>query len=186
MTNINTNMQNNKDDDIKIPIDIEGIMNDIRCKIKAKKLAETMPSFKDIVQEKSSNEVINKEPDGENWDEFMELLHNMNTNYKVQYYTEFSGGKFSRFFGRIIRKIIKSVVYPITKKQTEYNAFTVRCMNTVRYFIENQRIINNEINNKNTLNSQKLLDEIANLKNENEELKNQIKDICNKMQRLLK
>ena len=140
-------MSINNEKNEKIPINVEDIMEDIRKQIKAEKLASEMPPFSSVNIVKSQpNNIPVKQETGENWEEFMDSLRDMNINYNIPYYWNFQTGKIKNFAKRVVRKLIKCVVYPILMKQVEYNTYVVRCMNTVRYFIENQRNINNILN----------------------------------------
>ena len=149
-------MSINNEKNEKIPINVEDIMEDIRKQIKAEKLASEMPPFSSV----------NIAASGENWEEFMDSLRDMNINYNIPYYWNFQTGKIKNFAKRVVRKLIKCVVYPILMKQVEYNTYVVRCMNTVRYFIENQRNINNNI----------LHEHIVPLREENNHIKAQFEE----------
>lgn len=134
----------------KIPVDVEKIMQEIRSKIQAEELAASMPAFSQVPVNGELPKVVSTVPaEGENWEEFMDSIRYMNTNYEIPYYWSFGSAGIKTFAKRVVRKLAKCIIPPILAKQGQFNACVVRCMNTVRYFIEGQRCINDQLREEN-------------------------------------
>ncbi len=123
----------------KTPIDVEKIMAEIR---------------REIPQEE------------EHWDEFAESFLYMNNNYIIPCESNLGPSNFKTFVKRVVRKLTRSIIVPIVSLQNQFNASVVRCVNTSRIFMENQRQTNDI------------------LKAENNQLKNLIEKQNDKMQEL--
>lgn len=132
-----------------VNVNVEEIMKEIRSKIQAEELAANMPSFSQIPINGENGGVSAGTAEGENWEEFMESLRYMNVNYSVPYYWDLGPKGIKTFVKRVVRKLIKCIVMPIVERQGQINACVVRCMNTVRYFIEGQRRINDKLREDN-------------------------------------
>ena len=130
----------------KIHVDVEGIMGEIRAKIKAEELADTMPSFSSVPMDGA----VQPQPENEeNWPLFLESLGYINCNYEIPYYWSFGPAGLKTLAKRVVRKLAKCIISPILAKQGQFNVCVVRCMNTARYFIEGQRRINDQLREEN-------------------------------------
>ena len=119
-------------------VDIEKIMQEIREQVRAQGIKEDIPRFDDIPIDDS-----NVDGNGQNdWEIFMHSLRYMNQGYDIPYYWELGPKHVKTFVKRLIRKVLKFLIPPIVERQNTFNAHTVRCLNTTRYFMEDQRVYN--------------------------------------------
>lgn len=123
----------------RTPIDVEKIMAEIRSEIP---------------------------PEEEHWDEFTESFQYMNNNYMIPSESSLGSLNIKNFFKRVVRKLTRFIITPIVSMQNQFNASVVRCVNTSRIFMENQRQTNDI------------------LKSENNQLKNLIEKQNDKIQEL--
>ena len=107
----------------RTPIDVEKIMAEIRSEIP---------------------------PEEEHWDEFMESFQYMNNNYMIPSESNLGPSNVKTFFKRVVRKLIRSIITPIVYMQNQFNASTVRCVNTTRIFMENQKQTNDILKAENS------------------------------------
>ena len=135
----------------KIHVDVEGIMNEIRTKIRAEELAAAMPPFSSVPMDgQIPPQPVQPQPENEeNWPLFLESLGYMNHNYEIPYYWSFGPAGLKTFVKRVVRKLAKCIIPPILAKQGQFNVCVVRCMNTARHFMEGQRRINDQLREEN-------------------------------------
>lgn len=167
-------------------INIEDIMAAIRAEIKEKGYTSDMLSFNDIV-------VDTIEINIEKFDKvkFNEELYAMNTLWNVQpdHPLNTAGGFKSRitiFIKKIIRKMIRFYVEPITMDQDTFNATIVRSFNLINCYIAEQAShpqgkIGKEEEMIKNLSKQniKLREEIRELQEEQEALKKDLFELKN-------
>lgn len=123
-------------------VDIEAIMRDIRAQIAAEGIKEQIPAFSSVA--------INRPADCpqsgvDGWGQFMQSLRYINESYEIPYYWELGSANPKTFIKRLIRKLLKFLLAPIVARQNEFNAHTVRCLNSMRYFMEEQRKENQRV-----------------------------------------
>lgn len=99
----------------KIPVDVEKIMTEIRSEIP---------------------------PEEEHWDEFLESFQYIKNNYMIPSESNLGPSNIKTFVKRVVRKLTRSIIVPIVNMQNQFNANTVRCVNTERIFMENQQRTN--------------------------------------------
>ena len=126
----------------QLQINVEDIMREIRRSVNMEDDLASMPRFADIPL-RTAEEVLPEEPvaiptnmsgtenSRVNWDDMQESLRYVNGNYTIQYYWPFTGGRIKVFLKRVVRKLAKCLLLPIVVKQTEMNAFLVRCVNSL-------------------------------------------------------
>ena len=107
----------------KNPIDVEKIMAEIRSEIP---------------------------PEEEHWDEFLESFQYMNNNYMISSESNLGPSNIKTFVKRVVRKLTRSIIAPIVNMQNQFNANTVRCVNTERIFMENQQRANDILKAENS------------------------------------
>lgn len=120
---------------------IEDIMREIRQEIKDKNLTADMLSFEDIPYKKALD--VSSEDSGEMDSAVMYL----NSHFNVQPYKELTGNAFVVFIKKVIRKLTKFYVEPVVFEQNQFNANTVKVINSLN-------------NNKNNTDTQELLRKI--------------------------
>lgn len=123
-------------------VDIEEIMREIRAQIQAEGPKEQVPPFHAPVAGQNTEKLQSSSDD---WEEFMQNLRYVNLNYDIPYYWSFGPAGFKTFAKRVVRKLLKCLIPPILARQNEFNAHTVRCLNTMRYFMEEQRAENQKM-----------------------------------------
>lgn len=118
-----------------IEVNVEEIMKDIRKKIQMEEDANVLPPFESIPI-RSGGVPENTSCDGMDGALFLHSLDYINSNYEVPYYNFLGSNSIKVFVKRVIRKLIKCVVFPILFNQNQLNAHIVRCLNQLRYFVE--------------------------------------------------
>lgn len=63
----------------------------------------------------------------------------LNQSWEICAYRPLSGNPIKVFFKRVLRKLIKFYIEPITRDETDFNSFTVRSMNSVAAYIAEQQ-----------------------------------------------
>ena len=100
-------------------INIEEIMADIKREIKEQGLTGDMLSFEDVPYKKTPQA----------GGSVKEALDFLNSNYNVQPYKELKGNPLKVFFKKVIRKLTKFYVEPITEEQNGINSGIVTALN---------------------------------------------------------
>lgn len=125
-------------------INIEKIMEEIRQEIKDRGFIESTLRFDDIPLSYSD---MGTDSEEFNRDEFQKSLDYINLNWDVPYYFNIGTNKIIVFVKRIIRKLVKFLVWPINQKQNEMNANFVRSINQIRNYIDNEASTKNQVDN---------------------------------------
>lgn len=146
-------------------LNVEKIMEEIRSEIKEKGYTNDMLSFSDI---KPDDPGI----DAERFEkrQFDEELFHINTLWNVNPNREIIKkpglkGKCVTLFKKLIRKCIRFYLADIVQEQVNFNAVSVRLFNMVNLYMEENL---------------KLSEDINRLKDEQEALKNQLHQLCDK------
>lgn len=118
-----------------ITVNVEEIMKEIRRKIAMEEEAREVPTF-DSIPIRGEEAKLAKSQENLDWPIFLNSLKYINLNYDIPYYWSFGPNSFKTFCKRVVRKIVKCIILPILSKQNQINAYTVRCINQLRYFAE--------------------------------------------------
>lgn len=113
-------------------INVEKIMQEIREDIARKGYKEEDLSFQDIPIKEQGTMPI----DEFNIDMLERTLHNANMNTGVDYYRPFEGNALKRFVKKLVRKIMKPVVYHLFVSQESYNSNTIQTVNQMYLYIQ--------------------------------------------------
>ena len=114
-----------------IPIDVQKIVKEIQEEIKEKGLTDDLPKFQSLAPG-SSMTVFDK-------DFFTESLYKMNSGYKIAAYRHLNGTKIMILIKRVLRKLMKFYIEPITYDVSNFNTYTVQTMNQVGAYINTQK-----------------------------------------------
>lgn len=125
-------------------LNIEDIMAEIRQEIKDKGFTSDMLSFEDISYPKVDTLNLNISMQS---DEISNSLVYMNTHYQIQPYKSIYGNPVKTFIKKVLRKSIKFYIEPIVLEQNEFNAHTIRVLNSIRETFLEQDNKNNEVEN---------------------------------------
>lgn len=146
-------------------LNIEKIMEEIRKEIKEKGYTNDMLSFSEVTWEDTG---INAERfDWVKYNEELFLLNatwNVNPNREIQNKPGIKG-KCITLFKHFVRKCIRFYLSSIVQDQVSFNATTVRLINMLTLFVNENMILS---------------DEIDSLREEQELLKKQIRQLCDK------
>lgn len=128
-------------------VDVEEIMRGIRREIQMEEEARTLPKFEDIpfrgAAPQSAPTYVGTQVD---WRVFLESLDYVNRNYDIPYYWSFGPNRSVKvFLKRVVRKLVKCIIPPILAKQNEMGARFVRCLNQLRWFVEETNAKNAEL-----------------------------------------
>lgn len=123
-------------------VDIEAIMREIRAQIAAEGIKEQIPAFSPVTIDRPAD-CAQGGVDG--WEQFMQSLRYVNESYEIPYYWELGSANLKTFIKRLIRKLLKFLLAPIVVRQNEFNAHMVRCLNSMRYFMEEQQAKNQKV-----------------------------------------
>ena len=72
----------------------------------------------------------------------------MNRRWEIRAYRPLLGDRIKLFIKRVIRKLTKFYVEPITTDITEYNSYTVRSINAICAYIDEQQKQNEKLSSK--------------------------------------
>lgn len=108
---------------------IDDIMQQIKNEIKEKNLTSDMLSFDDVPYKTA--EEMNLADKNILQDTEPASIY-VNSHYYIQPYKELSGNPFAVFVKKVIRKLTKFYVEPITFEQNEFNVNVVRLINSLR------------------------------------------------------
>lgn len=146
-------------------INVEKIMEEIRSEIKTKGYISDILSFGDVTIEDPGN--VSEKFDRESFNAELFNLNsnwNVNPNREVEWRPGFKG-KCVMLFKKFIRKCIRFYLTPIVFEQDLFNATTVRLLNMLNLYVEENMRLSNEIDM---------------LRSEQKELKNEISRLCDK------
>lgn len=124
-------------------INIEKIMDEIRAEIKEKGYTSDMLSFNEVacVSISSDNKF--------NVGEYNNVVNYLGSANVVPVSMPIKGNPIMVFIKKLIRKLTRVTIRPITQHQTEYNAYTARAFTMVGRYIEDNSVISNvELLNK--------------------------------------
>lgn len=106
-------------------INIEEIMKEIRADIQTRSMLENIPDFADI---DVSPDMINATNTMETLD-IAECIRDLNDTYEVGYFELYQGNPLKVFIKKVLRKILKFLILPITERQNLFNANVVKYVN---------------------------------------------------------
>lgn len=146
-------------------LNVEKIMEEIRNEIKEKGYTNDMLSFNDIRPDSPEVEAARFEKP-----QFDEELFHINTLWNVNPNREIVKkpglkGKCATLFKKLVRKCIRFYLTDIVQDQVNFNAISVRLFNMLNLYMEE---------------NMKLSEEVNQLKDEQEILKNQLYQLRNK------
>lgn len=153
----------------EITVDIEKIMQEIRDTI-AKKKQLDIPPFEAVSQEENAAAVCEStaQPIDAASPAITQLRNDvryLQGNFCIPYYWDLGSG-FKAFLKKIVRRLIKCIVINLVSYQNTYNSFVAETSDAVRVVVEEQQ---KEI--------QQLKNEIASLRQQNEQLQKQLTKI---------
>lgn len=111
-------------------IDVEKIMEEIKAEIKRKGYTNDMLSFSDVSV--FQTDVFND-------DVFSDALDSVSRKWNVSYYKPLVGNPLKIFVTKVIRKIIKPLMFPLVTEQTEFNASVAQFINQLCLYLEKER-----------------------------------------------
>ena len=146
-------------------LNVERIMEEIRSEIKEKGYTNDMLSFSDVLPGEIGVNVEKFERVRFNEELFnLNTIWNVNPNRPIEKKAGIKG-KCITIFKKIIRKCIRFYLSPIVQEQDSFNAVSVRLFNMLNLYMEENAM---------------LLEEVSRLKIEQENLKNQVHQLCEK------
>lgn len=113
-------------------INIEEIMQEIRAEIKEKGYKESDLSFQDIAIPKEDTVLLTEY----NENELKNCLHSANAYTRVDYYRPIEGNGIKAVGKKLVRKLIKPVVYHLCVSQETFNANTAKTLNQMNLYIQ--------------------------------------------------
>lgn len=120
-------------------IDVETIMDEIRKEATEKGEYLEPVCFDEIPVMGAGAAPECTSTDQFNQDFFRGSLAEMNQKWEIRAYRPLYGNSIKIFIKRVIRKLMKFYIEPITFDGTEFNSHTVRCMNSVAAYIAEQQ-----------------------------------------------
>ncbi len=117
-------------------IDIEQIMEEIRQEIKDKGYTSEMLSFKDVdgrdkLRGKTSGKIFDRE-------ELQEKIYLANMRMNVPWYYATEGNPLAVLAKKVIRKLIRFAIIPITETQNAYNEAAAQSLSQLLAYVEEQ------------------------------------------------
>lgn len=113
-------------------INIEEIMQEIRAEIKEKGYKESDLSFQDIEIPKVDTASLTEYNEGE----MGNSLHMVNAYTRVDYYRPIEGNGIKSFCKKIVRKLVKPIIYHLCVSQETFNSNTARTLNQMNLHIQ--------------------------------------------------
>ena len=102
-------------------------MDEIREDIKTRSIAENIPDFADIdVSPDMISANVNINDDSL---DVAECIRDLNDTHEVGYFELYSGNPVKVFIKKLIRKLLKFLILPITERQNLFNANVVKYVN---------------------------------------------------------
>lgn len=115
-------------------VNIEQIIEEIRNEIKEKGLEKEILDFDEIPCTAVPGPVSSEREPFDS-DDFVLNVARMNQTYQLHYFRPLAGSRTARFVKRVIRKLAKFLLLPLSDEQTAFNSFAVRTENQVRNYI---------------------------------------------------
>lgn len=122
-------------------INVEKIMEEIREDIKRKGYKESDLSFNDIPIKDSEELLVGQF----NANELERTLHNANVGVRVDFYKPIEGNALKKATKKLIRKIMKPVLYHLCESQERYNANVAQTLNQLYLYIQKQEAHINDL-----------------------------------------
>ncbi len=116
-------------------VNIEEIMQEIKAEIKEKGYTADMLDFKDVAAvtvHSGSNGDFNSE-------EYGDIVSYLSENSVVPVSMPIKGNPIIVFIKKLIRRIARVTIRPVTEHQTEYNAYTAHALGMVGTYIESNQ-----------------------------------------------
>lgn len=135
-----------------VTVNVEQIMQEIRAQALSQYCTEQVHAFSP--PEFCQND-YSQAYNPADWGQFINNLQFINFNYNIPYYWDLGTPGLKRFVKRVVRKLAKFLIMPILERQIDFNEHAVLCMNSARFYIEEQKHEN-----------EKLYSEIQKLRNE--------------------
>ena len=107
-------------------IDMEKLETELQKAVEDRGYTTEIPDFADITVD-----VLEGEECSFDKAEFAENLYYMNCNYDVPYYAIIPKTGLKNFLKRLIRKLVKPVVFPLNQQQNLFNGYVTRTMNMI-------------------------------------------------------
>lgn len=120
-------------------INIEEMMNDIRTEIKEKGYSADMLSFDDVVASINRNAdtvYVNNCDSKFSVNDYNSVVSYLNAAQAVPVSMPLPGNPIIVFIKKIIRRLTRVTIRPITEHQTEYNAYTARAFEMIGTYVE--------------------------------------------------
>ena len=111
-------------------IDMEKLETELQKAVEDRGYTTEIPDFADITVD-----VLEGEECSFDKAEFAENLYYMNCNYDVPYYAIIPKTGLKNFLKRLIRKLVKPVVFPLSQQQNLFNGYVTRTMNMINAYI---------------------------------------------------
>lgn len=125
-------------------IDIKKIMEEIRQEIRERGYCQSDIKFEDIPID---HEDLGTDREEFNREEFQKNIDYINARWEVAYYFPIGEGKIRIFIKRVIRKLVKFLIYPMNQDQNEMNASFVRCINQLRNYVDGEALFKVQMDN---------------------------------------
>lgn len=122
-------------------INVEKIMEEIREDIKRKGYKESDLSFNDIPIKDSGELLVGQF----NASELERTLHNANVGVRVDFYKPIEGNALKKAIKKLVRKIMKPVLYHLCESQERYNANVAQTLNQLYLYIQKQEAHINDL-----------------------------------------
>ncbi len=122
-------------------INVEKIMEEIREDIKKKGYKESDLSFNDIPIKDSEEVLVGQF----NASELERTLHNANVGVRVDFYKPIEGNALKKAIKKLVRKIMKPVLYHLCESQERYNANVAQTLNQLYLYIQKQEAHINDL-----------------------------------------
>lgn len=113
-------------------INIEEIMQEIREEIKEKGYTKDELSFLDVPIKKNDVDQFNASL-------LESAMQDISNNKMVDYYAPIEGKSLKAIAKKIVRKLIKPIVYPMCEKQKVYNASVDIAINQLYLYMQDQK-----------------------------------------------
>ncbi len=155
------------EEDKKLTVDVEAIMREIRADIEMQEDLKNLPDFESIPMQMGEAAVV--PVSYQDWALYEQSMDYINTHYELQYYWPFTGNPVKVFLKRVVRKLLKCMLYPLLMLQNRLNAHIMRCLGQIRFYVNEDRDT-----------ADCLREETAALRRQVEELKEQVRILSEK------